>query len=117
MRPGRSRICTMQVCRSHYAFKVCMSVMLSPFNKIRPSCFLVFFFIETSSASSSTKFIYSSKPMIFPSIRVSGCSNSQMDILCRLCRNRKIKLIGCVIIRWTRPDMVADDLVKEKLLE
>ena len=39
-----------------------MSVMLSPFKRIRPSAFRVFFLIESSSASSNTTFMYSSNP-------------------------------------------------------
>uniref|UniRef100_A0A0V0H2K3 Putative ovule protein n=1 Tax=Solanum chacoense TaxID=4108 RepID=A0A0V0H2K3_SOLCH len=53
-------------------------VMLSPFRRIRPNCLLVFFFTLTSSASSRTKFIYSSKPMIRPSILRSFCSKSHI---------------------------------------
>ena len=37
-------------------------VMLSPLSKIRPTVFRVPFFLFTSSASSSTRFMYSSKP-------------------------------------------------------
>ena len=37
-------------------------VMLSPLSKIRPMLFLVPFFLFTSSVSSSTRFMYSSKP-------------------------------------------------------
>uniref|UniRef100_A0A2P2JL25 Small nuclear ribonucleoprotein E n=1 Tax=Rhizophora mucronata TaxID=61149 RepID=A0A2P2JL25_RHIMU len=36
--------------------------MLSPFRRILPRAFLVFFLTLTSSASSRTKFMYSSKP-------------------------------------------------------
>ena len=39
-----------------------MSVMLSPFRRMRPSALRVFFLMDSSSASSSTKFMYSSKP-------------------------------------------------------
>lgn len=39
-----------------------INVILSPFRRIRPNCFLLFFFTLTSSASSRTKFMYSSKP-------------------------------------------------------
>lgn len=42
--------------------------MLSPFSKIFPSDFFVFLLTETSAASSSTRFMYSSNPTIFPSI-------------------------------------------------
>jgi hypothetical protein len=35
---------------------------LSPLSKIRPTVFFVPFFLFTSSASSSTRFMYSSKP-------------------------------------------------------
>lgn len=44
-----------------------MSVIASPFNKIRPSGVLLSFFSSTSSASSSTRFMYSSKPISLPS--------------------------------------------------
>ena len=37
-------------------------VMLSPLSKIRPTVFRVPFFLFTSPASSSTRFMYSSKP-------------------------------------------------------
>jgi len=55
-------------------------------SKIRPKALRVFFFSEISSASSRTKFIYSSNPMILPSMRASllsllthavGSSNSK----------------------------------------
>ena len=39
-----------------------INVMLSPFRRIRPNAFLVFFLIDNSSASSNTTFMYSSKP-------------------------------------------------------
>lgn len=86
--------------QSHFPVFI-MSVMLSPFNKIRPKGFRVFFFKEISSASSRTRFMYSSNPMIRPSILISFCSNSQNWILDLLCKNRKIRLIGWVMIRWT----------------
>jgi len=41
---------------------VCISAMVSPFNKILPKGLLVFFTESTSAASSRTKFMYSSKP-------------------------------------------------------
>lgn len=61
-----------------------MSVMLSPLSKIRPSALRVFFLIDNSSASSSTRFMYSSKPMMRPSILRSVFSKSQtwMRVFC-----------------------------------
>lgn len=53
-------------------------VILSPFSKILPSCFLMFFLTLTSSASSRTKFMYSSNPIIRPSILRSFCSKSHI---------------------------------------
>ena len=45
-----------------YFDKLTIMVMLSPLSKIRPTVFRVPFFLFTSSASSSTRFMYSSKP-------------------------------------------------------
>ena len=44
------------------AYALIISVILSPFRRIRPNAFLDFFLIDNSSASSSTTFMYSSKP-------------------------------------------------------
>ena len=41
-------------------------VILSPFSKIRPRDLETFFFTSNSSASSSTKFMYSSNPIMTP---------------------------------------------------
>jgi len=71
-----------------------INVMLSPLRRIRPSGFLVFFLIESSSASSSTTFMYSSNPMIRPSILRSVFSNSQICTLVLFCRNLKMRLMG-----------------------
>lgn len=86
-----------------------ISVMLSPFNSIRPKNFLVFFLRDTSSASSRTRFMYSSKPMMRPSILISFCSNSHIWILDLLCKNLKIRLMGWVIIRCTLVVAMAPD--------
>lgn len=55
-----------------------MSVMVSPLSRMRPSGVLFRFFTSSSSASSSTRFMYSSKPMIRPSMRVFTCSYNQI---------------------------------------
>lgn len=54
-----------------------MRQMLSPFSRMRPIARRVFFFTKISSASSMTRFMYSSKPKMRPSIRRSACSWSQ----------------------------------------
>ena len=46
----------------HFSSLVWMRVMLSPFNMIRPSCFLVPLFMWHSVALSKTRFMYSSNP-------------------------------------------------------
>jgi len=51
-----------------------IKVILSPFKRMRPTGRRVFFFTDISSASSNTKFMYSSKPRIRPSMRRSACS-------------------------------------------
>eukprot|EP00658_Telonema_sp_P-2_P051611 TRINITY_DN396_c0_g1_i5.p1 TRINITY_DN396_c0_g1~~TRINITY_DN396_c0_g1_i5.p1 ORF type:complete len:118 (-),score=13.96 TRINITY_DN396_c0_g1_i5:98-451(-) len=81
--------------------------MLSPFSRMRPSSFRVSFFLETSSASSRTRFMYSSNPMMRPSSLSSVFSYSQIWILCLFWRNRKMRLMGCVITFWyfCGPDM------------
>ena len=58
---------------------------------MRPNGFRLCLFTDTSSASSNTKFIYSSNPINLPSIRISLWSYSQIWIFCRLWRNLKIK--------------------------
>lgn len=76
-----------------------------------PTAFRVFFLTYTSSASSNTRFMYSSKPcgergelgarssrrertMIRPSIRRSVFSYSQITMRCLLCRKRKMRFCG-----------------------
>merc|ERR1711976_637732 len=56
-----------------------------------------------SSASSKTRFMYSSKPMMHPSMRMLHCSYSHTWILDLFCRYLKIKLMGCTITFWTLP--------------
>jgi len=51
-----------------------INVMLSPFSKMRPSRFLFCVFMCTSSASSKTRFMYSSNPTMHPSILRLICS-------------------------------------------
>ena len=58
----------------------CMSVMFSPFNRILPSALRVFFLACTSSALSSTRFMYSSNPIICPSMLRSLLLNNQILI-------------------------------------
>ena len=78
-------------------FTCWMTVILSPFNIIRPSCFRLCVFIWTSSASSNTRFMYSSNPTMQPSILRFSCSYSQIWIRERFWRYLKIKLMGCTI--------------------
>lgn len=72
-----ARVCPtagcLAACSAAY-LAACMSVMVSPLRRMRPSALRVFRFTDTSSASSSTRFMYSSKPMMRPSIRRSLCS-------------------------------------------
>lgn len=105
--PGQLPAQLLCICRPPHFPVPCMSVMLSPLINILPSDFLVFRFTETSSASSSTKFMYSSNPMIRPSILRSDCSNNHSCTFCRLCKNRKIRLMGWVIIRLTLGGILA----------
>lgn len=72
---------------------VCISVMLSPLSRIRPTGFRALRRTDTSSASSMTRFMYSSNPMMRPSMRVSGDSYSHTRMRCFDCKKRKIKLI------------------------
>ena len=51
------------------AYVLISSVMLSPFSRMRPRVLRVFFLMLSSSASSSTRFMYSSKPIMRPSMR------------------------------------------------
>lgn len=75
-----------------------MSDTLSPLSKICPnslrfsSTVLVACF--TSTASSMTRFMNSSNPLIFPSIRMANCSNNQIDTVECCCKSLKMKLIG-----------------------
>lgn len=89
-----------QLTRNHFPVFI-INVILSPFRRIRPNCFLLFFFTLTSSASSRTKFMYSSKPIIRPSTLRSFCSNSHIWMRALLWRNLKIRLMGWVIILCT----------------
>ncbi|KAJ4485513.1 Pex12 amino terminal region-domain-containing protein [Lentinula aciculospora] len=62
----------------------CIRVMLSPLRRIRPNSLLGFAsFTYTSAASSRTRFINSSKPIILPSIRISTLSYSHMTTFVR----------------------------------
>ena len=47
--------------RRRYDVAAIMRVMLSPLSRMRPSAFRVFFLIESSSASSRTRFMYSAR--------------------------------------------------------
>lgn len=76
-------------------------VILSPFIIILPKVFLLPDFLYTSSASSRTKFIYSSNPTMCPSMRRLMFSYSHTCTLDRFCRYRKIRLMGCTITFWT----------------
>eukprot|EP00929_Paragymnodinium_shiwhaense_P036752 TRINITY_DN1966_c0_g2_i1.p1 TRINITY_DN1966_c0_g2~~TRINITY_DN1966_c0_g2_i1.p1 ORF type:complete len:119 (+),score=18.31 TRINITY_DN1966_c0_g2_i1:95-451(+) len=60
--------------------------MLSPFRRIRPMARRVFFLTWISSASSTTRFMYSSKPRMRPSMRRSACSCNQIWMRDRFCR-------------------------------
>ena len=86
---------------AYYLSTLTIMVTLSPFNKILP-IFVRTFFFETSSASSSTKFMYSSNPTIWPSMQSPfKLSNNHICTRAFVCRNLKIKFIGCVIILCT----------------
>ena len=74
-----------------------MRVILSPFNISRPNDFLLFVLMWYSSASSSTKFIYSSKPTMWPSRRRFTFSYNQTCTRDLVCKYLKIRLIGCTI--------------------
>ena len=65
---GAARQPAVEGARAHAVGAAIISVMLSPLRRMRPSCLRVFFLTWSSSASSSTRFMYSSKPMILPSI-------------------------------------------------
>lgn len=77
-------------------------VIESPFCNIRPKRTRFPDFTLISSASSNTKLLYSSNPIIFPSMRVAMFSNSQISTRICLCRNVKITLIGCSRTRFDR---------------
>ncbi len=49
----------------HKTYAACNKVMVSPLSKIRPNGFRVLRFTDTSSASSKTRFMYSSKPCVW----------------------------------------------------
>lgn len=74
-------------CCCYYRPAVCMSVMLSPLSRMRPRGLRVLRLTESSSASSSTRFMYSSKPMMRPSTRMSGWSYNHTKMRALLCRN------------------------------
>ena len=95
--------------RSRSAFII--SVILSPFNKMRPNFRRDLSLMFNSSASSKVRFMYSSKPIMRPSIRVFVFSYNQTWTRDLFCRNLKIRLIGCVITFFTLVDMVAKDRV------
>eukprot|EP00168_Porphyra_purpurea_P007215 TRINITY_DN18948_c0_g1_i1.p2 TRINITY_DN18948_c0_g1~~TRINITY_DN18948_c0_g1_i1.p2 ORF type:complete len:102 (+),score=1.10 TRINITY_DN18948_c0_g1_i1:165-470(+) len=79
-----------------------MSVMFSPFNISLPSFFLLLSFWLTSAASSRTKFMYSSNPMITPSILMSVFSKSMICTRDLFWRYLKISAMGWIITRRTR---------------
>lgn len=78
-----------------------MSVILSPFSINRPKAFLDFVLMWNSSASSSTKFIYSSKPTMWPSKRRFTFSYNHTWTRDLVCKYLKMRLIGCTITFWT----------------
>ena len=91
--------------RYYYLSTLTIMVTESPFNKTRPTrvlCFVPLAYF-TSSQSSKTRFMYSSKPTICPSNTspFAACSYSQIWTLLFVWRKRKMRLIGCVIMRWT----------------
>lgn len=93
------------LCIWYYLSTLTIMVTESPFNKTLPTLVLCVAPPTrfTSSQSSRTRFMYSSKPTICPS-RTSpfaACSYSQICTLLFVCRKRKMRLIGCVIMRWT----------------
>lgn len=69
---------------SIYFWVFIMSVMLSPFSRIRPSGFLVSFLVFISSASSRTRFMYSSKPYNIKSEKMEWIDAKQVLQLCAL---------------------------------
>merc|ERR1719454_80789 len=71
-----------------------ISVMLSPFSIILPKVFSVFLFRWTSQASSKTRFMYSSKPVMCPSIRVLTFSYSQTLTRVRFWRSPEDQVDG-----------------------
>lgn len=106
MKGTRSRSCVdipMPILRliSRIQFAVglvfCINVILSPFSMIRPNGFLFFVFKWYSSASSNTKFMYSSKPTMQPSILKCIFSKSQTCTRDWFCKYRNIRLMGCTI--------------------
>lgn len=81
-----------------------MSVILSPLSKIRPTETRRCFFSITSSASSRTRFMYSSKPTIRPSTHVSVFSYIQICTRAFVCKKRKIKFCRARTSGETRRD-------------
>ena len=79
----------------------CMRVILSPFSIKRPKDFLFLVFTWYSSASSRTRFIYSSNPTMWPSNRRFTFSYSHTWTRERVCKYLKIRLMGCTITFWT----------------
>uniref|UniRef100_A0A224Y6E7 Putative secreted protein n=1 Tax=Panstrongylus lignarius TaxID=156445 RepID=A0A224Y6E7_9HEMI len=71
-----------------------MRVILSPFIIILPSDLLFFVFILYSSASSNTKFMYSSKPTMCPSILRLIFSYNHTHTRDLFCKYLKIRFIG-----------------------
>ena len=65
--------------------------MLSPLSKILPTETRRCFFSTTSSASSRTRFMYSSKPTMRPSTHASVFSYIQICTRALVCKKRKIK--------------------------
>ena len=85
-----------------------MREMLSPLRMILP-IFLRAppFFRLTSSASSSTVFMYSSKPMILPSMRKSAFSQSQIstrDLVQKNLQIRNYRYLRISVYNYNRPD-------------
>jgi len=109
---------------SNYTSAWAINVTFSPLSSILPSSLgCLSFFKWISTASSITKFINSSNPytlatypkkrmkrdtLIFPSIRKSTCSYSQIWTGAWVCKSLNIRLMGGTITFLGFPDMLAE---------
>lgn len=110
--------------RVHPIFQPCSGrlwtkAILSPLRSIVPNLWQVLSLTFTSAASSKTKFMYSSKPRMTPSILLFLTLLSQIWTRFWFCKNRNNKFMGWTIIFWILPllcDMVTDvvDLLELK---